>query len=126
MVVTKFGLRRSAYDHSIFFTSSASGCVLLVLYVDDIVITDNDGIGIKKLKDFLTYQFQTKDLGHLKYFLGIKVSRTRKGIFLSQQKYCLGILRDSSLIDSKPCGAPMIPNVKLKADVEDLLDNLEV
>ncbi|KAJ9556562.1 LOW QUALITY PROTEIN: hypothetical protein OSB04_011176 [Centaurea solstitialis] len=86
-VATEFGLRRSAYDHSVFFSSSSSRCILLVVYVDDIVITGSDETGIMKLKDFLASQFQTKDLGPLKYFLGIEVSRNRKGICLSQRKY---------------------------------------
>ncbi|KAJ9535088.1 hypothetical protein OSB04_un001836 [Centaurea solstitialis] len=77
-VVTKFGLRRSSHDHSVFFASSDAGCTLLVVYVDDIVITGSDEKGIKRLKDFLASQFQTKDLGPLKYFLGIEVSRSPK------------------------------------------------
>ncbi|KAJ9544458.1 hypothetical protein OSB04_024165 [Centaurea solstitialis] len=50
-VVTEFGLRRSSFDHSVFFTSSSSGCILLVVYVDDIVITGSDRTGIMKLKE---------------------------------------------------------------------------
>ena len=106
-----------------FFASSSSGCILLVVYVDDIVITGSDGIGIKKLKDFLASRFQTKDLGPLKYFLGIEVSRTRKGICLSQRKYCLDILRDSGMIETKPCESPMVSNKKLKVDDGDPLEN---
>ncbi|KAJ9561432.1 hypothetical protein OSB04_006592 [Centaurea solstitialis] len=125
VLVTEFGLRRSSYDHSVFFASSSSGCILLVVYVDDIVITGSDEIGIKKLKDFLASQFQTKDLGPLKYFLGIEVSRTRKGICLSQRKYCLDILNDSGMSETKPCEAPMIPNVKLNIEDGDLLEDPE-
>ncbi|KAJ9548762.1 hypothetical protein OSB04_021305 [Centaurea solstitialis] len=122
-VVTEFGLRRSSYDHSVFFTSSSSGCILLVVYVDDIVITGSDKTGTIKLKDFLASRFQTKDLGPLKYFLGIEVSRTRKGICLSQRKYCLDVLNDSGMIETKPCEAPMIPNIKLNIEDGDLLED---
>ncbi|KAJ9538575.1 hypothetical protein OSB04_031308 [Centaurea solstitialis] len=125
LLVTEFGLRRSAYDHSVFFASSSSGCILSVVYVDDIMIIGSDDTGIMKLKDFLASQFQTKDLGHLKYFLQIEVSRTRKGICLSQRKYCLDILNDSGMIETKPCEGPMIPNMKLNVKDGDLLEDPE-
>ncbi|KAK9063841.1 hypothetical protein SSX86_017713 [Deinandra increscens subsp. villosa] len=124
-VVTEFGLRRSSYDHSVFFASSAAGCILLVVYVDDIVITGSDRDGIQKLKSFLGNKFQTKDLGTLKYFLGIEVSRNRKGIYLSQRKYCLDVLRDSKMIETKNCDAPMIPNGRLGAHEGDPLADAE-
>ena len=61
--VIKFGLRRSAYDHSVFFQSSNVGCILLVVYVDDIVTTGSDKPGIERLKSFIGTCFQTKHLG---------------------------------------------------------------
>lgn len=68
----KFGLIRSVKDHSVFHRSSSEGKrILLVVYVDDIVITGDDAEGIKALKKFLQSQFHTKDLGPLRYFLGI-------------------------------------------------------
>ena len=123
--VIKFGLRRSVYDHSVFYSSSDAGCVLLVVYVDDIVITGSDKDGIKNLKSFIGTCFQTKDLGSLKYFLGIEVSRSSKGICLSQRKYCLDLLDDASQIEAKPCDEPMIPKLKLKSEDGRLLQNPE-
>jgi hypothetical protein len=54
-----------------------------VVYVDDIVITSDDSGGIARLKLFLQQSFHTKDLGKLRYFLGIEVARPRAGINLS-------------------------------------------
>ena len=88
----EFGLRKSKSDHSIFFRSTRDGVILLVVYVDDIVITGSDTTSISSLKAFLHTQFQTKDLGTLKYFLGVEVSRSKKGIYLSQRKYVLDFL----------------------------------
>ena len=65
------------------------------MYVDDIVITGSNVDGISSLKAFLNSQFQTKDLGPLKYFLGIEVMRSKKGIFLTQRKYVLDLLKET-------------------------------
>ena len=59
------------------------------MYVDDIVIIGNDMVGISSLKSFFHGQFHTKDLRMLKYFLGVEVMRSKRGIFLSQRKYVL-------------------------------------
>ena len=62
-VVEKFGLQKSKSDHSVFYRNSQASIILLVVYVDDIVITGNDMAGISLLKSFLHGQFHTKDLG---------------------------------------------------------------
>ena len=68
-------MTRSGADHSVFYRHSALGrCIYLVVYVNDIVITGNDQDGITNLKQHLFKHFQTKDLGRLKYFLGIEVA----------------------------------------------------
>ena len=82
-MIEKFGLQKSKYDHSVFYRNSQPGIILLVVYVDDIVITGNDMAGISSLKSFLHRQFHTKDLEMLKYFLGVEVMRSKRGIFLS-------------------------------------------
>ena len=71
--VEEFGMQKSKYDHSVFYRNSNSGIILLVVYMDDIVITMSDFKGISSLKSFLQSQFHTKDLGMLRYFLGIEV-----------------------------------------------------
>ena len=96
-----------------FYRKSDAGIILLVVYVDDIVITGDDNEGILNLKSFLHTKFHTKDLGLLKYFLGVEVAKSEKGTFLSQRKYVLDLLAETGKIGAKPRSTPMIPNSHL-------------
>ncbi|RVW69976.1 Retrovirus-related Pol polyprotein from transposon TNT 1-94 [Vitis vinifera] len=108
------GLVCSTADHSVFYHHNSLGqCIYLVVYVDDIVITGSDQDGIQKLKQHLFTHFQTKDLGKLKYFLGIEIAQSSSGVVLSQRKYALDILEETGMLDCKPVDTPMDPNVKL-------------
>ncbi|CAH9055335.1 unnamed protein product [Cuscuta epithymum] len=111
--IEQFGMKKGQSDHSVFYRQTQAGITLLVVYVDDIVITGSDNAGILALKNFLHSQFQTKDLGSLKYFLGIEVTRSKKGIFLSQRKYVLDLLAETGKLGAKPSTTPMVPNVQL-------------
>ncbi|CAH9086804.1 unnamed protein product [Cuscuta europaea] len=85
----------------------------------------NDDQGVAQLKEYLFSKFQTKDLGKLKYFLGIEVAQSRNGIVLSRRKYALDILQEADMLDCRPVDTPMDPNVKLVSEQGDLLPNKE-
>ncbi|RVW90282.1 Retrovirus-related Pol polyprotein from transposon RE1 [Vitis vinifera] len=123
--IQAFGMNKSKKDHSVFYKKSVVGIILFVVYVDDIVITRNDHAGISDLKAFIHSKFHTKDLGELKYFLGIKVSRSKKGMFLSQRKYVFDLLEETGKIEAKPRTTPMVPNVQLMPDDGDPFYNPE-
>ncbi|RVW60670.1 Retrovirus-related Pol polyprotein from transposon TNT 1-94 [Vitis vinifera] len=102
-VVQEFGMLRSTADHSVFYHHNSLGqCIYLVVYVDDIVITGSDQDGIQKLKQHLFTHFQTKDLGKLKYFLGIEIAQSSSGVVLSQRKYALDILEETGEAFRRP------------------------
>ena len=81
--------------------------------MEDIVITDSDQDGIQKLKQHFFSHFQTKDLGKLKYFLGIEIAQSNFGAVMSQRKDVLDILEETGMLDYKPVNTPMDLNVKL-------------
>ena len=81
--------------------------IWLIAYVDD----NTQGIG--ELLTFLREKLHTKNLGQLRYFLGIEVARSKEGIGLSQQKYVLDILEDTDLIGAKQVETHTDPHVKL-------------
>ncbi len=61
------------------------GIVVIVIYVDDLIITRDSNVNISNLKKFLKQKFEMKDLGELRYFLGIEVIQSPKGIWLLQR-----------------------------------------
>jgi len=81
--------------------------------VDDVILAGNNLQDIENTKLFLSRQFKLKDLGQLKYFLGIKVARSRNGISLSQRKYTLDIVNDTGFLGAKPSRFPLDQNVSL-------------
>ena len=96
-------MQKSKSDNYVFYRNSQAGIILLVVYVDDIIIIGDDMTGISSLKSFLHGQFHTKDLGMLKYFLGVEVMRSKCRIFLSQRKYVLDLLSETGKLTGKPC-----------------------
>ena len=86
---------------------------VLLIYVDDILITGNDPGNIAATKQFLHKHFHIKDLGDLKYFLGIEVSTSKNGIFISQRKYALEVIEDAGLSGAAPINTPMERGLKL-------------
>jgi hypothetical protein len=83
-VVCGMGYGQYNGDHTVFYRHSNRKITILVVFVDDIIITRYDQEEIKRLKECLSKEFEVKDLGNLKYFLGVEVARTEKGISLCQ------------------------------------------
>ncbi|XP_040996193.1 uncharacterized mitochondrial protein AtMg00810-like [Juglans microcarpa x Juglans regia] len=94
---------------------STTSFIALLVYVDDVLLASDSLQEIQLLKEFLHDQFTIKDLGPLKYFLGLEMSRSKAGIFLCQRKYTLDILQDTGTIGAKPIAFPMETNLKLTA-----------
>jgi hypothetical protein len=78
----------------------------LIVYVDDIILPGNDGIEMERLKRNLAVDFEIKDLGPLKYFLGMEVERSKKGIVVSQRKYVLYLLQATCMSGCKHADTP--------------------
>jgi hypothetical protein len=103
----------SAHDPVLFVHVSPRGRTLLLLYVDDMIIISDDPEYIAFVKACLSDQFLLSDLGPLRYFLGIEISSTPEGFFLSQQKYIKNLLDRASLTDHRTAETPMELNVHL-------------
>ncbi|XP_042952178.1 uncharacterized mitochondrial protein AtMg00810-like [Carya illinoinensis] len=111
----QFGFSQGKSDSSLFIKQTANSFMVLLIYVDDVILASDSLEQIAIVKKYLHDSFTIKDLGELKYFLGIEVARSKKGISLCQRKYALDILQDSGLSASKPVAFPMESNLKLSA-----------
>lgn len=86
---------RTVSDYSLFVKSSFWGLELLIVYVEDIVISGSDATGINETKWWLHSQLHIKDLGELQYFSRIVVSRNKHGLLSSQEKYVRDLLSET-------------------------------
>ncbi|GFZ00775.1 hypothetical protein Acr_14g0004100 [Actinidia rufa] len=121
-VVLSMGFQQCHSDHTCFIRRQSQGrCIIISVYVDDIIITGDDVSGIVQVNCGLRKAFDIKDLGPLRYFLGIEVARSRHGISLSQRKYSLDLLQDTGMLGCRPASTPMVPNLKISAESGELL-----
>ncbi|KAL0546854.1 hypothetical protein IC582_016772 [Cucumis melo] len=111
--ITQVGFTSSHHDTTLFTRHTPQGIVLLLLYVDDMIITGNDAQVISDLQHYLSQHFEIKDFGFLNYFIGIEVSRCSNGYLLSKAKYVSDFLVRSELTDFNTTSTPLDPNVHL-------------
>ncbi|XP_060190337.1 uncharacterized mitochondrial protein AtMg00810-like [Lycium barbarum] len=90
-LVTK-GFICSKTDNSMFIYCSSLGVLILLLYVDDIILTGSHSHLLVQFIDRLSHKLAMKDLGDLHYFLGVHAVRTSHGLHLCQQKYIVDLL----------------------------------
>ena len=81
-------------DHSLYLCKSEKGFVFVTIYVDDLIIGGDHLDEVEHIKGLLKQEFEMKDLGELRFFLGIEIIRTKTGIWLSQRKYALDMLEN--------------------------------
>ncbi|KAL9250830.1 Retrovirus-related Pol polyprotein from transposon RE1-like protein [Drosera capensis] len=112
-IVEVIGFSKNSANSSLFVHRRSQGTVILLVYVDDFIITRDDITGIVKMKAHLSKQFHIKDLDNLKYFLGIEVAKQEKYLLLNQRKYCLDLLKESGFLGCKPVNTSMEQNLKL-------------
>ena len=71
-----FGYKQAIADHTLFFKRDGDDITLLIVYVDDMIVTGSKPKEVEKLQSHLTKEFEMKDFGTLKYFLGMDVSHS--------------------------------------------------
>lgn len=118
-----FTFTRSRYNSSLFFRKTALGIVIILVYVNDIVITGSNLQIIEQLQQSLQSSFHMKDLGPPQYFLGLEVQQCPNGMLFYQHKYTQELISLAGLQDCNSVLTPMEVNLKLhQADGDSLSD----
>jgi Reverse transcriptase (RNA-dependent DNA polymerase) len=92
------GYQQINADHTIFSRQHSGHITTLAIYVDDMIITDDDEREIAQLKARLGKEFEIKDFEQLRYFLGIKIAHGEEEIVLSRRKYVLDFLIEKDML----------------------------
>lgn len=98
-----YGFIQSVSDYSLFTMNTSKKRLHVLVYVDYLIIAGNSPTFIAMFKDYMSSCFHMKDLGILKYFLGIEVARNSTSMYLCQRKYTLDIISDTGLLGARPC-----------------------
>ena len=117
-----WGFKRAVSNASLFIKRNSKYVLFVLVYVDDILITGSDSLALQGcIYDLDTY-FVLKTLGSVNYFLGFEAYRNSTGIYLTQSKYTLDLLKKASMQDCKPCSTPMTSGISLTDEGEVFTD----
>ncbi|WVZ62807.1 hypothetical protein U9M48_012509 [Paspalum notatum var. saurae] len=102
-------------DTSLFVYKEGTGTAYLLLYVDDIVLTASSSTLLQTIMGCLPSEFAVTNLGTLHHFLGISVTRSSDGLFLSQRQYALDLLQRAGMAECHSTATPVDTRAKLSA-----------
>ena len=98
--------------------------MIILLYVDDLLITGSSHANIASLKGAMNQAFSMTDLGLLSQFLGLEISQNKAGIKVQQSKYALDLLNKFKMKDCKASKTPFLSGVQLEeADSSPMVNN---
>ncbi|CAA0812714.1 cysteine-rich RLK (RECEPTOR-like protein kinase) 8 [Striga hermonthica] len=110
-------------DSNLFIKKRERKLAIMLVYVDDIIITGDDEEEIQQTRKNLLVRFQMEELGEFKHFLGLKLKEKNDGLLLCQSQYAKDLLKKFSMTEYKPLSTPVEANAKICAqDEKDLED----
>ncbi|BBG93855.1 transposable element gene [Prunus dulcis] len=111
------GFKLSHSDPSLFVKHEGSDVIVLLLYVDDIILTGSNANLVQTVVDDLSSVFEMKDMGRLAYFLGLQITYpVSGGLFVSQTKYAKDLLHKAGMQSYRACSTSCKPHNQILTD----------
>nr|KYP76375.1 Retrovirus-related Pol polyprotein from transposon TNT 1-94 [Cajanus cajan] len=118
------GFNSAKSDCSLFFRITTSNIILILVYVDDLIISGSSQTEIDSVVTHLQTRFPVRDLGFPNYFLGIQVTQmSNNSLLLTQTKYINDLLKRANMVTAKPVKTPMTASLKLTNSDKDPCEN---
>lgn len=119
------GFFQSLHDNCLFFKQTKESFTILLVYVDDDILTGSSIAEIDVVKSFLHREFIIKDQENAKYFVGLEIYQSPKGMYINQRKYTMDIIQDLGMEQALPNSTPLAPSLKCTYAEGPLLSNPE-
>lgn len=123
--LTENGFEQNPADHCVYSKENQNGKVLLLIWVDDLILAGSNETILTDVKKMLAERFKMKDLGKLKYFLGIDFSQIQGQVTMSQTRYVNKILERFGMQDCKARETPCEAKLEYSEDSEKLTNPRE-
>lgn len=107
VVLQSWGFSRAVFDASLFLKRTPKHVLFILVYVNGILVTGSDSTALWACIQDLDTHFAIKTIGFVNYFLGFETHKDHSGIYLTQSKYTLHLLKKATMQDCKPCATPM-------------------
>jgi hypothetical protein len=108
--------RKVSADNNLYIKVTQDSILLIEVYVDDIIFGSDDDMLSHKFAKNMHNEFEMSLLGELSFFLGLWIFQSNQGIFISQTKYIIEMLKRFGMEDCKPVNTPMQTSCKLRKD----------
>ncbi|GJX09397.1 retrovirus-related pol polyprotein from transposon TNT 1-94 [Tanacetum coccineum] len=119
--VSKFliskGFTKGIIDPTLFTIKYGEDILLVQIYVDDIIFGSTNLKFSKRFEKLMHSRFEMSLMGEMKFFLGLQIHQSPRGIFINQAKYTLEILKKHGMEKGQSIGTPMATKPKLDADL---------
>ncbi|KAI5313376.1 hypothetical protein L3X38_042550 [Prunus dulcis] len=118
------GFKISQSDPGLFVKHDGPDVIMLLLYVDDIILTGSNADLVQSVVDNLSSVFEMKDMGRLAYFLGLQIAYpASRGLFVSQTKYAKDLLHKAGMQSCRACSTPCKPHNQILTDCGEQLSD---